>query len=127
MNPTSNIIDPLPGVEPDSDIRSIYDDLKAGKVLTTLDAVQSCRTVSRTFKGSASEFPNILIHTWPSTNSTLTLYVLKTGNVVTKSKTIKYNVYANRRTVITGELFGGDQPFTVTVEDTWGSDNIVDI
>ncbi len=38
--------DPLPGVSPDSDLRSIYDELKAGKVLTSLDAVRSCRTVN---------------------------------------------------------------------------------
>lgn len=40
--------DELPGVTDDSDLRSIYNDLKNGKVLTTLDTVYSNRTVCLT-------------------------------------------------------------------------------
>lgn len=45
---TINPYSELPGVFDDSDLRSIYNDLKNGKVLTTLDAVYSNRTVCLT-------------------------------------------------------------------------------
>lgn len=40
--------DALPGVKQDSDLRSIYNDLKTGKVLTSLDAVRNNHTVNLT-------------------------------------------------------------------------------
>lgn len=79
---------------------------------------------SVTFAGTTSSFPSVLIHTWPCTNKTLTLEVISSNNTVLKKKTITYDVYENKKTVITGELFGGDQPLTVTINDSWGEDNI---
>ena len=43
-----NTCDDLPGVKPDSDLRSIYDDLKAGKTLSSLGAVRNNHTVELT-------------------------------------------------------------------------------
>lgn len=48
MGADYNICDDLPGVKPDSDIRSIYEDLKAGKTLSSLSAVRSNHTVELT-------------------------------------------------------------------------------
>lgn len=45
MSSHYNTFDELPGVTDDSDLRGIHNDLKAGKVLTSLDAVYSNRTV----------------------------------------------------------------------------------
>lgn len=84
------------------------------------------RKGSKVFSGTASNFPEIFMHTWPHTSGTLTLEVLNTGNSTIKTKKITYDVYENRKTVITGELFGGDQDFTVSITDAWGDDNIVD-
>lgn len=84
------------------------------------------RSGSRDYSGTASSFPNIFIHAWPHTNGVLTIEVLNTGNSTMKTETISYDVYENRKTVITGELFGGDQEFTVSIIDIWGEDNIID-
>lgn len=48
MSNNYNTFDELPGVADDSDLRSIHNDLKAGKILTSLDAVYSNRTVNLT-------------------------------------------------------------------------------
>lgn len=40
--------DPLPGVKATSDLRQIFNDLMAGRVLTSLDAVKAQRTICLT-------------------------------------------------------------------------------
>lgn len=83
-------------------------------------------SISQTFPGSNSNFPQIMIHTWPSLNNTLVLNVLDIDNNIVKSKSITYNVYPNKKTIITGELFGGDQDFLVTINSEWEEDNITE-
>ena len=48
MSNNYNTFDDLPGVTDDSDLRRIHNDLKAGKILTSLHAVTSIRTVNLT-------------------------------------------------------------------------------
>ena len=81
---------------------------------------------TRRFTGSSSNFPTVEIHSWPVTNQKLTFSVINQSNATVRSYTVTYDVYANKKTVITGELFGGDQPFTVTVLDEWDEDNVVE-
>lgn len=43
-----NQFDPLPGVKDDSDLRSIYNDLIDGKILSSLSSVKRNHTISLT-------------------------------------------------------------------------------
>lgn len=88
--------------------------------------VQDPNSRTRSFTGSSSNFPTVEIHSWPITNQKLTFSVKNQSNATVRSYTVTYDVYANKKTVITGELFGGDQPFTVTVLDEWDDDNVVE-
>ena len=91
-----------------------------------LNSSSEYRSGSRVYSGTTSNFPNIFIHTWPHTEGLLTLEVVDTGNNTIKTKKINYNVYENRKTIITGELFGGEQEFTVSISDEWDEDNIIE-
>lgn len=82
--------------------------------------------ITRTFQGSSTDFPIIQFNTWPSMNNSMKLHVLDKDMNITKTKIITYDVYANRKTIITGELFGGNQDFTVTINDEWDADNITE-
>lgn len=52
----------------------------------------------------------------------------KTNNIL-DSRSVSLNVYENRKTIITGELFNNvnGKDFIITVSSDWGQDNIVDL
>ncbi|MDD3108587.1 MAG: hypothetical protein PHV49_05195 [Alistipes sp.] len=91
----------------------------------TVNAGYQSGSKSITFPGTAFSFPEVFINTWPFVEQQITLEVLTTGNNVLKTIKVNAPVYENKKTVITGELFGGSQSFTVSINDSWGEDNIV--
>ena len=47
------------------------------------------------------------------------------GTSIAASYSVSAAVYSNRKTIITGALFGGSAAFSVSVQDAWGDDNPV--
>ena len=60
---------------------------------------------------------------------TVVITIFDKNNEQLDSRDISLNVYENRKTIITGELFNNvnGKEFTITVSDDWGEDNIVDL
>jgi hypothetical protein len=64
----------------------------------------------------------------PQTNN-VTITVYDKQKAVLLTKTLQVQFYRNRKTIISGKLFGsiGARDMTVTVSDQWGDDNNVDL
>lgn len=66
------------------------------------------------------------IPVFPFAAQTIAVQVYR-GTGVAATYSVSAAVYSNRKTIITGALFGGSAAFAVSVEDTWGDDNPVNI
>lgn len=66
---------------------------------------------------------------FPTTDAIVNIYIYDGENTELDRKRVILNVYENRKTIITGELFNNvsGKGFTITVSDDWGEDNIVEI
>ena len=105
------------------------------KVKLACDRPNIWNPVAGTFTGSnsasveltkeeitAGEYKSVL----PFSARTIQVQVYNGGTIVT-TYSVSAAVYSNRKTIITGALFGGTGSFSVSVEDTWGDDNPVNI
>lgn len=66
---------------------------------------------------------------FPSSGSIVNLSIYDKNDVLLDQRHLSVEVFENRKTVITGELFNnvGSKEFRITVSDDWGEDNIVDL
>jgi hypothetical protein len=66
---------------------------------------------------------------FPNTNAIVNMYIYDSSNIELDKRELTLNVYENRKTIITGELFNNvsGKGFSITVSDDWGEDNIVEI
>ena len=62
----------------------------------------------------------------PFGNRTIVVQVYN-GTGIAATYSVQAAAYSNRKTIITGALFGGSGSFAVSVEDSWGDDNPVNI